>query len=512
MGRKILFITADQMRWDALGCYGGRVARTPVLDELAGAGIRYDRAHNQNVVCMPARATMVTGQYVSTHGVWMNGVPLPVDAPSVASELASAGYRTALIGKSHFEPHLDLEQRFYENRMAQLGEYGPHRGFEHMELATHSPLILHYGRYLREQDPAALTGFYRNLNDRFEVNGAGGGETGACQAHRGNHIDREHYHTDWVAERTIAWLDGLDADADWFVWMSFPDPHHPWDPPASELHRVDWRELDLPAGYPGSAEAIERILADKPRHWLEWWRGERLTNFEAPPEFVPASMTPDQVREVNALTHIENELIDEAIGRVLDHVATRGWGEDTDVVFSTDHGEFQGDFGLLFKGPFHVESLMRLPLIWRPAPAVGQKPGVVTAPVGQVDFAPTFLAIAGLPVPDYMQGRPLPRDESEASRQERERVFTEWDCRHVDGTTVSLRTLYRDGFIVTATRPCSLYQGDEGELYDLRNDPQQWRNLWDDPGYRALKSDLLADLEDHLPPEREPRLQPVTSV
>lgn len=515
MGRKILFITADQMRWDALGCYGGKVARTPVLDGLAAQGIRYDRAHSQNVVCMPARATIITGQYVSTHGVWMNGVPLPVEAPSVAAELAAAGYRTALIGKAHFEPHLDPKQQFYENTMAARGEHGPHRGFHHMELATHSPLILHYGRWLQQRDPQAVAGFYPNLNAQFEVNGAGGGDTGACQAHRQNHIAREHYHTDWVADRTIAWLDSLDADADWFVWMSFPDPHHPWDPPSSELHRVDWRELDLPAGYPGSPERAQAILADKPRHWLEWWRGERLTNFEAPLDFVPARLTADQIREVNALAHIENELIDEAVGRVLEYVALRGWNDDTDVIFTTDHGEFQGDFGLLFKGPYHVDALMRLPLIWRPAASAGAPELAATAlhaPVGQVDLAPTFMGIAGLDAPGYMQGQALPETAAEAREQRRERVFTEWDCRHRDGTTVSLRTLYRDGYIVTACQPCSLYDGSEGELYDTRNDPHQWRNLWMESDYQGLKSDLLADLLDSQPPAAAEHREPVAPV
>ena len=107
MGRKILFVTTDQQRYDALGCNGGTVARTPVLDGLAAAGVRYTRAHPQNVVCMPSRSTMVTGQHVATHGVWMNGVPLPDDAPSIAEDLRRAGYRTALVGKAHFEPFLD---------------------------------------------------------------------------------------------------------------------------------------------------------------------------------------------------------------------------------------------------------------------------------------------------------------------------------------------------------------------------------------------------------------------
>ena len=118
MGRNILFITTDQQRYDALGCNGGVVARTPTIDGLAARGIVYDRAHPQNVVCMPSRSTMLTGQHVRTHGVWMNGVPLPADAPSVASVLHEAGYRTALFGKAHFEPFLDPTLQFSENRMA----------------------------------------------------------------------------------------------------------------------------------------------------------------------------------------------------------------------------------------------------------------------------------------------------------------------------------------------------------------------------------------------------------
>ena len=120
MGRKILFITTDQMRFDAIGANGQKIARTPNIDALAKAGINYTRCHAQNVVCMPARATMITGQYVTTHGVWMNGVPLPEDAPSVARLLKEKkGYRTALIGKAHFEPMLDLQLKFAENRMGR---------------------------------------------------------------------------------------------------------------------------------------------------------------------------------------------------------------------------------------------------------------------------------------------------------------------------------------------------------------------------------------------------------
>ena len=106
--RNILFITTDQQRYDSLGCNGGTIARTPVIDRLAAEGITYRRAYNQNTVCMPARSTMLTGQYVRTHGVVANGIPLPTDAPSIAHYLQeTAGYRTALLGKAHFEPGFD---------------------------------------------------------------------------------------------------------------------------------------------------------------------------------------------------------------------------------------------------------------------------------------------------------------------------------------------------------------------------------------------------------------------
>src|SRR2546425_12139066 len=163
MGRKILFITTDQMRYDALGCNGGQVARTPIADWLAETGIRYGRANNQNVVCMPARSSMITGQYVGTHGVFANGVPLPADAPSVAEYLREkAGYRTALLGKAHFEPAFDLARKWRENRMAGEDSTGPYRGFDHMELAMHGPQSMwHYGKWLSDNHPGYVAGVYQ---------------------------------------------------------------------------------------------------------------------------------------------------------------------------------------------------------------------------------------------------------------------------------------------------------------------------------------------------------------
>lgn len=528
MGRKILFITTDQMRYDALGCNGGTVARTPVADGLAEQGVRFERAYCANVICTPARSTMLTGQYPRTHGAIANGVPLPADAPSVAQVLSDAGYATALIGKVHFEPIADPEAAYPQNRIVRDGTHGPYRGFDHVTFAGHGPQgWSHYGTWLRENYPAEAAQFLRIFS------AVPGGDTGA-PAVKPNPVAREHYHTDWVADRTIEWLDSLDDHTDWFCWVSFPDPHHPWDAPASEKGRVDWRTLDLPAGYPATDEERRAVLAGRPPHWLAWYDGSVPNVDGAPADFIPADMTADQVREINAVVHVKNELLDEAIGRILGAVAARGWDPDTDVILTTDHGEFQGDYGLMFKGPYHVDSLMRLPLVWRPAPSAARVAGaagaagaatVIPQPVSQVDLAPTFCAIAGLAPPSWMQGEPLPT----AAGTGRQRAIIEWESQLDTG--YGLKTIVQDGWLCTAYDPTDPsygfdralryadfgltdipdrieYDGTEGELYELSGDPHQLVNRWDDPSVRAIRDRLIADLRTHLAPAREPRIRP----
>lgn len=512
-------MTTDQQRYDALGCNGGTIARTPVVDSLAADGITYQRAYNQNTVCMPARSTMLTGQYVRTHGVVANGIPLPEDAPSVAAYLNErAGYRTALVGKAHFEPAFDPNGQWEENARWMRGDTGPWRGFEYSEQAAHIAAfrgrpIQHYGRWLAEHHPEHLESFAPLLGAEP------GGDTNAPET-KHNPIPRGWYHTDWVADRTIAWLESLAADDRWFCWLSFPDPHHPWDPPVSEMHRVDWRALDLPPGHPGPPDAIRSVLAQKPEHWLAWWEGRFVNAEGGPMVFRPGTLTDDQVREVNAKVHVMNELIDEATGRVFAAIAARGWLDDTDVIFTTDHGELQGDYGLLYKGPFHVDALMRIPLVWRPAPSAGITNATVDDPVGQVDLAPTFCAIAGIDPAEWMQGHALP---TTAGAGTHERALCEWDSQF-PGWGMHLRSIVRDGWLCTVYEestdgqpnglertwgegvltPCGAhYNGSEGELYDLDADPHQWRNLWDDAGYQSIKRNLIADLYDSLPRERK---------
>ncbi len=506
MSRKILFITTDQQRYDTLSCNGSQVSRTPIIDSFAKQGIRYERAVPQSVVCMPSRSTILTGQHPNTHGVWMNGVPLSVDAPSVAELLYNNGYKTALIGKAHFEPYIDPFNRFYENALASLEpqlQKPTHRGFEHLEFATHgSQGNLHYAKWLRENHPEAMGGFYATLNMSLEVNAEGGGQYGGPQV-KINPIEKSWYHTDWVADRTIEWLKTLNRDDDWFCWMSFPDPHHPWDPPKSELSRFNIDDVPLPQGYIQNADEREKILGDKPIHWSYWYSGKLVSNYEAPSRWVPATLTSEQLREITALNAVEVELIDEAIGRVWDFLIQNNMADDVDIIFTTDHGELGGDFGLLFKGPYHVDGLMRLPLIWKPAKTQNIESETVTRSVGLIDLAPTFCEIAGIEAPDWMQGKKLPLcdDESTPTPQ-----LTQWDSE-LFGVDVHLRTITYDNKVLTTYLPGTVHDGTEGELYDLSLDPLQRVNLFNDPSCQTMKDELNSLLRETSYRVKSPRME-----
>jgi arylsulfatase A-like enzyme len=521
--RNILFVTSDQQRYDSLGITGNPYARTPVLDALARDGLLYQRAYVQNVVCMPSRTTMLTGQHPLTHGVVANGICMPDDVPNVAELLGDAGYHTALIGKAHFDPHLDPALRFSESQLAPARSNGPWRGFQHAELATHGPFGgHHYSDWLWTHHPKEVHGF------SVVLAGLGGGETGAPEV-KHNPIPREHYHTDWIAERAIAWLGSLPADEPFFCWVSFPDPHHPFDPPYSEVKRraPDFRDRALPKGRPSTRDETTARLAKKPRHWLAWYEG-RFSNPEGGPAgFCPRELDDDQLREIDAIIQVENELIDDACGRLLEFLEERGLADDTDVIFTSDHGDLQGDHGLLFKGPYHVDSLMHVPLVWRPAPSSGIAPAVIDGLVGHVDLATTFCAIAGVTPSAEMQGRTLPTTSLDPGHAA---LVVSWDSQFAQ-TGMHLRTLLHDRTIFTeysrsttdmgrdfglvfriwsGGKPIPRYDGTEGELYDLSDDPHQWRNRFDDPAHLERREELRAFLHEQMPRERETPL-PVVS-
>lgn len=502
----VLLITTDQQRADTLGVEGSPLQATPRLDAFAARGTRYSGARTQNPLCQPARATILTGTYPSTHGVTCNGVDLPSDAQerSIATLLGRAGYRTAIIGKAHFAsafPFLPTGQIESVEGSARVDPEwnGPYFGFEHAELLLFGhnlriadlmgrwnwvfgppPFGLHYAQYLFRD------GFERGLERlRLMQPEAAGAVWDHTQTWR-NALPEEDHPTTWVADRAVEWLNQVDGP--FFGWVSFTDPHHPMDPPAPWCDRYapeDTLEV-LPKIHPdefANKPALHKILSDGLRgRPLEWANpgGATLTRGEL------ARMTAGYYGMVSQLDH--------AVGRVLDALDERGLTDDTLVIVTSDHGEFLGEHQLIFKGPFGYDSLLRVPLLVRgPGMDAGR---VVTDPVGTIDLAPTILGAAGIQAPDWMEGSSL-------AERPREYVLTENDFNVM--TSIPMRT------ITTAHYKLHRYlEAPFGELYDLVDDPGEVVNRYDDPAFASTRSDLGSLLDDVM--NHEVRKEPMVGL
>ena len=191
----------------------------------------------------------------------------------------------------------------------------------------------------------------------------------------------------------------------------------------------------------------------------------------------------------------------------------RGWLDDTHIIFTPDHGGWDGEYGLLFIGPSISDDIARLPMIWKPAKNDNMPAAVVTSPVGALDLAATFMEIAGVDIPDWVDGRPLPKSEEEAQQQGRDHVFCQYEGYTPDCGIV-MNGVYADGKTLVQYMPSPTYEGTEGELYDMEKDPTQRENFWDDPSYEGVKEDMIELIRTELlrVPQRHPLPEPGASI
>ncbi len=486
----VLLITTDQHKATTIGAYGDPLGATPHLDRLAAAGTRFTRCRTQNPFCQPARASILTGTYPSTHGVIRNGIDLPdeASADSVATMLTANGVATALFGKAHFAsffpdyPTGRIES-VVDSALVPADWYGPYFGFQHVELLTdvHNirlapgvgqwnwgfgppPMGLHYARYLFRDGRARGVERLRRMQPE-----AAGRVWDHTQTWR-NQLSEEDHHTTWTADRAIAWLERVDRP--FFAWVSFADPHHPFDPPQPWCDRYQPADMMqvLPAAHP-------QELAAKPPFHEMWSKGFRGTPFEwANPGW--ALLSEEERLTILAAYYGMISQIDHNIGRILSVLDSRGFAGDTLVIFTADHGDYMGDHQLILKGPIHYEALIRVPLIVR---GRGFPAAAVDDPVGTIDLAPTMLRACGVPAPAAMQGRPLLDGR-------REYVLTEDDI--IRGG-MAFRTLTTRAWRITRNE----HDPNGGELYDLVDDPGELVNRWSDSALGTVRSDLLATLD-----------------
>lgn len=479
----ILLITSDQQHWNTIGAFNSEI-RTPHLDRLVAEGTTFSRAYCPNPTCTPTRASIITGKYPSQHGAWTLGTKLSESEQTIGELLRSDGYRTGLVGKAHFQPLVGTEEYPSLEAYPVLQDlefwrdyHGPFYGFDHVELARNHTNESHVGQHyaLWMQDKARQTG--HDWRDYFlPPTGTMSPET----RHSWPIPEELHYNT-WISERTNALLEEYAAaDEPFLLWSSFFDPHPPYLVPEPWDSMYDPDELTVPELVPGEHD-------ENPPHFgltqqgdpdFSAWQesGHPVHGFQS--HLLPA----DERKRLVATYYGMVSLLDKHIGIVLDRLDALGLADDTVVVFTTDHGHFFGQHGLQAKGAFHYEDLIRVPMLVR---YPGRVPAGVVRPAIQslVDLAPTFLDIVGRDVPQEMTGlsqRSVWFGEQPAVR---EHAICEF---HHEPTSVNLRTYVDQRYKLTV-----YYNQEYGELFDLENDPDEVRNLWNEPEHAELRTRLL---------------------
>lgn len=504
----LVFLT-DEQQTKTLGCYGNTICRTPHIDSLAEGGVRFDNCYVQNPLCIPSRATIMTGQYPSGHGVRANGINLDESIPMITTLLKEAGYRTASFGKIHLNTFGGKTPQESKECQAYWEEYEcippPYMGFDTLKVAVGHNDYAHgeHARWVEAECPGgmALLQFERALDP----------PSGAIRTWNAA-LPAEYYSTNWVADQTIDYLCKVGDDP-FLVFCSFPDPHPSFCPPAPYCTMYDAADVPSPPYRVGE-------LDDMPPHFAryyagtdEWFKGLFSTGKQNSRS--PNQHTDYQLRDMIAHYWGMVSFIDEAIGRIIKILAARGLRNKTVVTFTSDHGDLMGDHGLIFKGPFHYDSLLRVPMIWN-CPDQFEPNRVNDAMVGSVDIAPTILELAGLGQPDCMRGCSYAGYLDGGSMIEREGILTENDdelfkrfmrtitTREWKMTVYAGHSSAGSSFAgrTSAERPC-------GELFDRRNDPDELYNLWQDPGYDGIRRDLADLMLDQIlltTSLREPRL------
>lgn len=488
----ILLITTDQQRWDHLGFQGTPGIRTPHLDRMAREGVHFNRAYTPSPLCIPCRMSLLTGQYPSSHYAYSIGMSVdPFPQETVPAILGKAGYHTKLIGKSHFvsrkhealhmadwkEPDPDFFRRWN----------GPYAGFEEISASTGHTYggepDMHYKVFLEDQG-VDYHPWFRSGRPEYDHHWAGSWE-----------IPEECHDTHWVGMETELYLEArAEGDQPWFCWASFQDPHEPFVCPEPWYSSVDAEALQTyephrPGEFDDRPEIYTRMLD---RSFQEYNEGMGVPCTYGVPDFVD--------REQAALQATAGMLafVDDRVGRILRKLEETGQLENTIIFYTSDHGELHGHHGLWGKGLAAYEDCQRVPLI---AFGPGQvKPSESTqALVSLMDLPRTFLGLAGIRTPQGMQGYDLGEVLAGTAESVREVVLVE--------SRPTRSTLYQHTLITDRYKLVVYRDWEDGELYDLQEDPDQYTNLWSKPEYRALREEMLLRLARHHM-EREGEVHP----
>ncbi|MBR5742017.1 MAG: sulfatase-like hydrolase/transferase [Firmicutes bacterium] len=446
MDRKpnILFIMCDQFRADVMSCAGGP-ARTPNLDSLAAEGIRFTDCSTVSPLCVPARISLMLGKYPHDTGAWDNArYILSPDADLWTKAIRDAGYATSVFGKLHL--HSDYGDMIaYESTVRGYGFdtvneiSGPH---------SSTWTRTHLSEYWKEKgvwDP-----FCEDMDQR------------KLPYAKPSPLPLEDYYDVYVGRCGREYLERYDGEKPWFCHISFGGPHEPWDCPEPYASLYD------PSEMPDPVPLTEDRNPDRPKGVVD-------KNYTKP----TFRTDPENAKKLIANYCGEVTLIDEQIGAILETVKKRGEWDNTIVLFTSDHGELNGDHGMVRKRNYYRGAL-NVPLIVRTPETARAENRTCDAPVNLIDVGPTLASFAGAELDYHQFGLSLrPQIEGSAERP-REYILAE----------LSGERMYRDD-------EWKIVLNANGEVYQLfhrTEDPEDRINLAGDPAYAETERELTLKL------------------
>ena len=509
----ILVFIADQLRADHLGAYGNQEVRTPHLDRLAARSTVYDHAHVANPTCMPNRASLLTGRWPSAHGTQYNGIPLDPNASTFVRQLGTCGYRTQAIGKLHHQnmgwdyepeqreqilatdpqlldpavPDAEVHNRHpgwdqWENRERHEAGYLPmpedYYGYQHVDLVIgHGDAPGgHWPHWAREQgiDPRKLGGVQAGTDvlDSWEQV-----YTSAIPAHA--------HPTRYIGEKAVEAVHAHSSvEEPFFMFVSFPDPHHPFAPPREYARRYDPQKLGLPIGF-------DQDHTKSPEHIRRMIDRRGVPNQDPTMTF---AVTEEQYRAAAAAQYGLIEFMDEQIGLVLDALEQTGQDQETIVLFTSDHGDLFGDHGLMLKHFVHYRAVTRVPLMIHLPGQDGQRRS--SELVSSADLAPTLMELANVQAFRGVQGRSLVHEGVLGTGPGASALLVEEDQPF---SLPGLPAPVRMRTVITREGRLTHYMGaGTYELYDHRSDPDELENLAEDPCGAALRQRLESAMNQQL--------------
>ncbi len=490
MTRNVLFIMADQLRRDHLGCYGHPYMRTPNIDALARRGVRFDQAHVNSGVCGPSRMSYYTGRYPSSNGATWNRVPLSISEITLGEYLRGAGRSLQLAGKTHVMPdragihrlHVDADPAFAallaRGSFEEIDRYDGH----------HAP-----GRETGYADYLRANGYQSDdpWSDFVIAGQAPDGSIASGWHMRNVHlparVKEEHSETAYMTDQAMHFIQ-QKGDEPWALHLSYVKPHWPYMAPAPYHARY-------------SPEQCLPVL----RSDAELANAHPVVSAYRQSEESQSFSQDDCIRIVRPAYQGLIEQLDMHLGRLFECMDAADVLNDTLIIFTADHGDFLGDHWLGEKELFY-DMVQRVPLIVVDprADADGTRGSVEQRMVESVDIVPTVLEALGIERPSHrLEGvslLPLLRGEITPESPWRDTVYSELDYSFKDARRLLGKTPQNArGFSSKNARWRYVYWLDEPEqLFDLQADPDEMNDLGRDVSSIAIRSELRDDLLDWL--------------